>query len=260
MNTIDVKTFYNTLADEYDSMTSFEQRLIKEESLFRSLVEKYKIKTALDAGSGTGVHSLLLAQSGVEVTAVDVSQKMLQLLSAHAHEKKIKVKTVKAVFLNLPKKIHDKFDAVFCMGNSLVHAKTKRELKNILSNFYTLLNLNGILFIQILNYDRIISKREIIQSIKESGGKFFIRFYGFEEKYIDFNFLTIERKGGILHHRIQTIKLRPIIQKDMLRLLKEIGFKKIESLDGLIGNKFSKNTSRDLFIVAKKIINHNLII
>ena len=253
VNTIDVKTFYNTLADEYDSMTSFKQRLIKEEPLFRSLVEKYRIKTALDAGSGTGVHSLLLAQSGVEVTAVDVSQKMLQLLSAHAHEKKIKVKTVKADFLNLPKKIHDKFDAVFCMGNSLVHAKTRRELKIILSNFHKLLSPYGILFIQILNYDRIISKREIIQSIKESGGKYFIRFYGFAKDHIDFNLLTIEQKGEILRHRIQTIKLRPIIQKEILGLLKDVGFKKIESLDGLNGNKFSINTSRDLLIVIRLV-------
>ena len=73
------QTFYDTLSDDYDSMTMFEQRLIKEESLFRTLVEKYKIKAALDAGSGTGVHSLLLAQTGVKVTAVDISRKMLQL-------------------------------------------------------------------------------------------------------------------------------------------------------------------------------------
>ncbi len=252
MNKIDVKTFYNTLADEYDSMTSFNQRLIREESLFRAIVEKHKIKTALDAGSGTGVHSLLLAQSGVEVTAIDISQKMLQILFAHAQEKSLRVKPIKADFLNLPKKIQGKFDAVFCMGNSLVHAKTRRELKIILSNFHKLLNPHGNLFIQILNYDRIISKREIIQNIKESGGKYFIRFYGFAEDHIDFNMLTIERKDEILRHRIQTIKLRPIMQKEILGLLKDVGFKMIESLDGLNGNKFSKNTSRDLLLVVKK--------
>jgi 2-polyprenyl-3-methyl-5-hydroxy-6-metoxy-1,4-benzoquinol methylase len=252
VNPIDVKTFYNTLADEYDSMTSFKQRLAKEEQLFRSLVEKYKIKTALDAGSGTGVHSLLLAQSGVEVTAVDVSQKMLQLLSAHAHEKKIKVKTVKAVFLNLPKKIHCKFDAIFCMGNSLVHAKTKRELKNILSNFYTLLNLNGILFIQILNYDRIISKREIIQSIKESDGKTFIRFYGFGKDHIDFNLLTIDRKDGVLQHKLQTTQLRPILQKEIVGLLFKVGFKTVESFGNLMGDQYIKSKSKDLLIIARK--------
>ena len=252
MREIDVKTFYNTLADEYDSMTAFNQRLIKEESLFRSIVEKHKIKTALDAGSGTGIHSLLLAQAGVEVTAVDISQKMLHLLSVHAQDKKLRVKTIKADFLNLRKKIRSKFDAIFCMGNSLVHAKTQRELKIILSNFHTLLNPNGVLLIQILNYDRIISKREIIQSIKESNGKTFIRFYGFDKDHINFNILTIERKGGLLEHKIQATRLRPIMQKEILKSLKEVGFKKIQSLGKLNGNKFSKNTSKDLSIIANK--------
>lgn len=253
MRVVDVKTFYNTLAGEYDSMTSFNQRLIKEESLFRSLVDKYKIRTALDAGAGTGVHSLLLVKSGVAVTAVDISQKMLQQLSTHAQEQKLKIKIIKADFLALPNKVHQKFDAVFCMGNSLAHAKTQRELKKILSNFYKLLNHNGVLFIQILNYDRIISRGEIIQSIKESGGKIFIRFYGFGEEYIDFNLLTIERKGGILQYSIQTTVLRPIRQKEIIGLLRDVGFRKIESFDGLNGNKFSKSASRDLFIEASKV-------
>jgi len=246
------QTFYDTLSDDYDSMTSFEQRLIKEEPLFRTLVEKYKIKTALDAGSGTGVHSLLLAHTGVKVTAVDISRKMLQRLSIHAQEKKLKVKIIKADFLNLPKKIHDKYDAVFCMGNSLVHAKTKRELKNILFNFYTLLNLNGILFIQILNYDRIISKREIIQSIKESELKTFIRFYGFGKDHIDFNLLTIDRNDGMLQHKLQTTTLRPTRQKEIVGLLRKAGFIKIESLGNLMGDKFFMSKSKDLYIIARK--------
>ncbi len=240
------------MADEYDSMTSFEQRLIKEESMFRAIVEKHKIKTALDAGSGTGLHSLLLAKAGVEVTAVDISREMLRHLNIHSKNQKLKIKTVKTDFLNLPTKIHQKFDAVFCMGNPLVHAKTQRELNKILFNFHRLLKPNGVLFIQILNYDRIISRREIIQSIKELNGKFYIRFYGFNNNYIDFNLLTIERKDEILRHKMQTIKLRPILQKEILALLKDVGFKKIESLGGLNGNKFSKYTSKDLLIVVKK--------
>ncbi|MDI6767122.1 MAG: methyltransferase domain-containing protein [Bacteroidota bacterium] len=251
MRVVDVKAFYDILADEYDSMTSFEQRLAKEEPLFRSLVEKHKIKIALDAGAGTGVHSLLLAKSGVEVTAVDFSQKMLQLLSIHAQRQKLKIKTVKSDFLDLQKNVHQKFDAIFCMGNSLAHAKPQRELNRILSNFHRLLKPNGFLFIQILNYDRIILKRVIIQSIKESDGKTFIRFYGFADDHIDFNLLTIKRKGGLLEHRIQTTILRPIMQKDILGLLHEIGFKKVKSLGSLAGDKFVRSKSNDLFIVAE---------
>lgn len=249
---LETKAFYDTLSVEYDSMTSFEQRLLKGRSLFQSLVEKYKINTALDAGAGTGVHSILLAQSGVAVTAVDVSQKMLRLLSLHASEQNLKIKTIKANFLDLPTKVHQKFDAIFCMGNTLVHAKTKRELSNILSNVHKLLKPNGTLFIQILNYDRIISRKEIIQNIKEFDGKIFIRFYGFADGYIDFNVLTIEHRGGVLQHKLQTTQLRPIMQKEIVGLLREVGFIKVEYLGNLIGDKYIKSKSKDLFIIARK--------
>jgi glycine/sarcosine N-methyltransferase len=247
---LNIKKFYDSLAGEYDSMTSFGQRLLKDELSYRSLVEKYKIKTALDAGAGTGAHSILLAQASVKVTAVDISQEMLKLLSLHAKEKKVNVKTIKSDFLDLPNKVNHKFDSVFCMGNSLAHAKTRSELRRILSNFHSLLKPNGTLFIQILNYYRIILNREIIQSIKESNGKTFIRFYGFTGDQIDFHLLTIERKDGTLNYNIITTQLLPITPTIILKLLKEAGFKKINYSSQLEDGLFNKRKSKDLFIKA----------
>jgi ubiquinone/menaquinone biosynthesis C-methylase UbiE len=68
-----VAKFYDALAPDYDTMTGFQKRFVHEKPFFRLLVEKYKIRTVLDAGCGTGFHSLLLAQLGVQVTAIDVS-------------------------------------------------------------------------------------------------------------------------------------------------------------------------------------------
>jgi len=250
MGTVDIKKFYDLLAGEYDSMTSFEQRLIKDESSYRSLVKKYNIKTALDAGAGTGAHSILLAQTGVEVTAVDISREMLKLLSLHAKDKIVKIKTIKSDFLDLSNKVRQKFDAVFCMGNSLAHAKTRSELRKTLSNFHSLLKPNGTLFIQILNYDKIILNKEMIQSIKESKGKIFIRFYGFVNDKIDFHLLTIERKDGNLNHNIITTHLRPIRHIIIHKLLKGAGFKYVKFSSHLDDGKFNKQKSNDLFIKA----------
>lgn len=248
----DIEEFYNALAHEYDTMTSFERRIVKEKGVFQALVKRYKIKTALDAGAGSGVHSLILAKSNVSVTAVDISEKMLQHLSKHTQRQNLKIKTLKTDFLELPRKVHQNYDAIFCMGNSLAHTQSQKKLKKIIKNFYKLLNPNGILFIQILNYDRILLNREIIQSIKASDETIFIRFYAFCGKYIDFHILTINRNGKTIQYKIQTTRLRPIKQKEIIMLLKEIGFKKIIALDGLMGNKFSKCTSRDLVINAFK--------
>ena len=54
-------------------MTEFHKRFSNEQAVFNTIVEQYQLRTVLDAGCGTGFHSLILASLGVEVTAVDVS-------------------------------------------------------------------------------------------------------------------------------------------------------------------------------------------
>ena len=54
--------FYDVLAADYNAMTNFERRLITEQPLYRALVDRYHIHTALDAGCGTGFHSILQRQ------------------------------------------------------------------------------------------------------------------------------------------------------------------------------------------------------
>ena len=250
MKAQNVSSFYDLLSEDYDLMTSFDERLAKEELIFKPIVDKYKIKSALDAGCGTGFHSIVLSKLGVNVTAVDISSKMIQKLRDRAKRDNLNISAIKCDFTKLP--INKKYDAIFCMGNTLAHTKTKRELSIILSNFYKVLNRNGLLFIQILNYDKIIASGEIIQSIKEANGKIFVRFYGYKEKLIDFNILTIERNEGVLRHKLQTTKLRLLKRKEVVDLSKKIGFRKIKTYGSNSLEKFKINESRDLVIAAIK--------
>ena len=41
--------FYDNIAPQYDAMSGFERRFEKERPVFRALVERYRIKRALDA-------------------------------------------------------------------------------------------------------------------------------------------------------------------------------------------------------------------
>jgi methylase of polypeptide subunit release factors len=95
--------FYDSLAGEYDEMTGFEDRLSKEKPLFQSLVQKYHITTALDAGCGTGFQSILLAQLGVQVTATDISDHMLQRTKENAKRNGVPVETVHSFFFGCKK-------------------------------------------------------------------------------------------------------------------------------------------------------------
>jgi glycine/sarcosine N-methyltransferase len=244
-----VRRFYDTIANDYDRMISFEKRLDIEEPKFRKLVEKYSITSALDAGAGSGFHSVLLARCGVQVTAVDISGEMLRKLEQNAKDQNLIIKTVKSDFIKLPLPTPS-FDAVICLGNSLVHIPTIAHLKKAITNFAKLLNPGGIMILQILNYDRVMKQKERLQSIKKSGDNLYIRYYEFHKKHILFNLLTINAET--LRHELHSVLIKPIMSSEIKNIIKNSGFVKIQSYGDLALNPFLKGVSHDLVITANK--------
>ena len=248
----DIAAFYDWLAPDYDDMTGFEKRFVQEGPFFRLLVDRYGIRNALDAGSGSGFHSLLLASLGVQVTAVDISAKMTTLLKEHAKAMELPVKTEEASFVSLPTVIHGQFDALFCMGNSLAHTLTTQGLSEALKSFVQVIRPGGILFIQNLNYDRILLHHNSVQSVKESKGVTFIRYYEYTGETIRFNILKLKRETTGIVHELKTVELRPILRDNLLGLLTEIGFDDVKTYGGITLEEFQPDTSKDLVVLAKK--------
>lgn len=244
--------FYDALASHYDVMTEFEKRFVREEPFFRLFVERNNIRTALDAGCGTGFHSLLLAQLNVSVTAVDISGEMLHRVQMHSKQMNLSVKRIRSRFEELQEHVRTKFDAVFCMGNSLVHLLTKKSLQRTLKNFYTLLNDHGLLFIQNVNYHRILARKERILNIKDTDGKTFVRFYDYNDKTIDFNILRIERSGQSIYHAIETVELMPWGEKDFRTTLLSAGFDNVKTYGSISLEPFHPAQSKDLVLIVRK--------
>jgi 2-polyprenyl-3-methyl-5-hydroxy-6-metoxy-1,4-benzoquinol methylase len=249
---IAVAEFYDAIAPWYDSMTSFRGRFALERPFFHLLVERFRIRSAIDAGCGTGFHTLLLAQLGVDVTAVDISEQMLGALCQHARELKVSVKSVRSSFVELRSVVKGDYDAVFSMGNSLAHLLTEEELKRSLEQFCLVLKPSGVLFLQNLNYDRIVAGHERIQSIKEVENTLYVRFYDYDNDTVRFNILKICRNASGIGHNLHSIMLRPILHDRLVDLLREAGFGSITIHGGISLEEFRPNQSKDLVVVARK--------
>jgi glycine/sarcosine N-methyltransferase len=247
-----VAAFYDTLAPDYDDMTGFQKRFVHERPFFRLLVDRYGIKNAIDAGSGSGFHSLLLANLGVQVTAIDVSPEMIRLLKGHAKEMGLTVRAIESSFLSLPSVVHKKFDALFCMGNSLAHVLTRGELSDTLKSFAQVLKPGGILFMQNLNYDRILAHRESIQSVKEANGVTYVRYYEYKAETIQFHILKLKRKNTDIHHELNSVELRPIVEHELLELLSGAGFGDVKTFGGIAMEDFRPQTSKDLVVLTTR--------
>jgi glycine/sarcosine N-methyltransferase len=244
--------FYDSLADEYDEMTGLEDRFKKERPYYQKLVDQFGLKTALDAGCGTGFHSILLAQLGVQLTATDISEQMLLQTEKNAEGKSVQVNTIRTSFQKLGESVHQTYDAIFCLGNSLPHLLSERELIDALKGFQKVLHPGGRLFLQMLNYDRILQERERIQNIKEVDGKIFIRFYDYTNETILFNILSIKKTKDVFKHSIHTVRLYPWRSSEVVRILKNTGFINTKLFGSIALDAFQEGLSKDLVVLAQE--------
>ena len=247
-----IPAFYDRLAPDYDEMTGFGKRFVHEKPFFRPLVENLNIATALDAGCGTGFHSLLLAQLGVRVTAVDVSGEMLARLERHASEMKLDIRRVRSDFQGQKELAPGPFDAVFCMGNTLPHLLSEADIRMSLTNFSAILRPGGTLLLQILNYDRILATRERIQGARESNGVTFVRFYDFDDTrgLVHFNILRLEKKEDKFTTGLITVPLLPITSARIVAMLHECGYQQVRTFGSIAMDPFDAALSKDLLVTA----------
>jgi glycine/sarcosine N-methyltransferase len=254
----EVRRFYDSLAPDYDLMTSFDARFAKERPWFEAIVSKFAIRSALDAGCGTGFHAILLSQLGVSVTGVDTSSAMVELAARNARRLGVSITTARGSFADIagiariPGIAPSPFDAVFCLGNSLVHLLTDDALDEALRNLSSVLRPGGVLIIQVLNYERILSRREELLGVKEAGGVKFERRYRFSDNSIEF---TLSRAGRDLDGwdvgRKDSVTLRPLTRIALSKRLGRRRFIGYEWYGSLDMDEFIPEISVDMVVIAR---------
>ncbi|RPJ53240.1 MAG: class I SAM-dependent methyltransferase [Acidobacteria bacterium] len=233
-------------------MTRFKQRLRGEEQMLRRWRERYGFNSALDAACGTGLHAVVLAQMGVKATAADPSAAMLDQARRHALEEGVDVRFVQSQFSALESRIRDRFGAVWVLGNSLPHVLTRAELAASLSGLARVLDAQGILIVQLLNYERILTSRDRIVGVNREQEKYFVRFYDFLEELVQFNVLVIATSGEKISHRLTSTLLRPYRLPALVQAFEASGLQITETFGDMSFSPFDPGSSPNLVIVAKR--------
>ena len=246
----DITGFYDRISGEYDRMTGFEQRFVRERPFIRMLVDRYDIRTALDAGTGTGFHALLLAQLGVQVTAVDISPSMIAALQDHAAVMGVTISTLVAPFRDLPDRIRTRQDAIFSLGNTVAHASSYDELVAFLLAFHRVLRPGGMLLLQLLNYKRILATKESTQIVREEGNTRFVRWYAYEESRVRFN-ITREYVDHVQPSNTISVLLTPFTDDDLRAALGAAGFAEVNVYGSIAMEAYEAERSKDCVVLAQ---------
>lgn len=221
-------SFYDEISKYYDKIFPAGEEQV---SFIMEAAGK-KAAKILDIACGSGTYSIALAKEGYKVTAVDIEDEMVRKVQDKAKRDKVDIEAFVCSMTELEDKLAQKYQVLFCIGNSLVHLKSLEEIEHVLKQMYNLAEPDGVVIIQIMNYDRIIrlGLKELPTIINEESGIEFIREYDYkpELKIIDFNTTLIVKNKGNAETFKNTVELLPLLSDELTDIVEKVGFKRYE--------------------------------
>lgn len=140
---------YARYAQEYDEKEKYWDSF--EKNYLQPYIESAKGKKVLDAGAGTGRLSLKLADTGADVSALDISPAMLEILKS----KNGNIETVEGDMENMPFE-NETFDMVFS-SLAMVHLK---KIDRFMDECYRVLKDDGKFILVNVHYRKPIILRD----------------------------------------------------------------------------------------------------
>jgi SAM-dependent methyltransferase len=195
----------------------------------------------LDAACGTGGHAIALAARGRRVAGIDVDESMI----ARAAAKKAggSVTFLKGDMSRLDFLPSGAFDGIYCIGNSLVHLSDTATVEQTLRGFAERLAEDGTVIVQIVNFDRILSRGivELPPIEREEEGVTFRRRYDFDAaaQTVSFRGELIQRTGERTVTSVERIPLLVLTSADLVSLVKAAGLQEVELYGAFDGRPYS---------------------
>jgi len=244
--------FYESIAAEYDEITGEADRAAAAEAFLAELRRRHRITRALDVACGSGLHAVLLARAGVDVTGTDLSRAMLAKARARAADAGVALGGICCPMQEIARHVAGPFDAILCLGNSLPHLLDAAELDAALAGFASLLADGGVVALHLLNYARVLARRERIVGITRGAAGDYVRFYDFLGDRVRFNVLTLRWRDGRCEHELAETLLRPYRPADVERALGAAGLERIERYGGIGFEPFDEGSSETLLLLARR--------
>ncbi len=215
--------YVHSFVQKWDDLIDWEARADSEGDFFIRLLKERGVKQVLDVATGTGFHSIRLLRAGFDVTSADGSPEMLAQAFENGRQAGFIMRTVHADWRWLSRDIHQKYDAVICLGNSLTHLFSEQDRRKALAEFYTALRHDGVLILDQRNYDGILDNGFTSKHVYYYCGDN----VSAEPEYVDeglarFRYTFPDKE--VFH-----LNMFPLRKEYTRRLMNEVGFQQVKS-------------------------------
>ncbi len=240
----DLASIYDKMIDvDYDAWIKFIDGYFFDKGI--SLKGKY----ALELGCGTGNMTLRLKSRGMELTAIDISEDMLNLAQQKALEKRVKINFVSQDMIDF--EMNRKFDFIFSFCDGYNYITEEEDLLSSFNRVYSHLNVGG----------RFIFDISTEYKLRDAIGNSTFTMNEDRVCYIWDNYLegdilemyiTFFVQEGKLYRRVDETHVQKAHKNQYLvQLLKGSGFSKVEIFNDYSFEALTNESMRATFIAEK---------
>jgi ubiquinone/menaquinone biosynthesis C-methylase UbiE len=227
-------------------------------NFLNTLFRKFKCKSVIDIGCGTGNHSIKLDKLGYEVTGVDISSSMLK--KAKQKDKKAKIKFLQGDMKKIGKIFFNgrKFDAAICLGQVMSSLHSDKDVKVFFKELHKILKMNGLFVFSARNAKQIkeeyLNKLRLDHMINEEKLQLLILTYNTRDlqnpNVIIWRPIYLLNENNKLDFQLREHKLRWFEFSTLKRIATECGFK-IRAVYSEAGKeKFTEKKHDDMWFVT----------
>jgi len=217
------REYVQSFVQKWDDLIDWDARASSEGDFFIRILKERGVKRVLDVATGTGFHSIRLLRAGFDVISADGSPEMLAQAFENARRAGFIMRTIHADWRWLSRDIHNKYDAVICLGNSLTHLFSEQDRRKALAEFYAALNHDGVLVLDQRNYDGILDNGFTSKHVYYYCGDN----VSAEPEYVDeglARFRYTFPDGEAFH-----LNMYPLRKEYTRRLMNEVGFQQVKT-------------------------------
>lgn len=183
---------------------------------------------AVDLGAGSGFQSVPLAELGFKVTAIDLSQKLLDELKKNA--KGLMIDLIRDDLLNFAAHCPGNIELCVCMGDTLTHLNTRQEVQSLASRVYKTLEARGRFILTFRDLALELKELERFIPVRSDANTIFTCFLEYETYHVkvhDIIYTRIDKQWVFKKSFFRKLRISPEWTK---KILQKVGFK-IETYD-----------------------------
>jgi len=255
-----MKNEFDAYADFYDK---WNENFISDIPLWLEYARKCG-SPVLELCCGTGRILLPIAREGIEITGLDVSEKMLDKAREKLNQEPEEAKKKVTLFQGDMRNFHLKkeFNFIFIPFNSFLVLLSTEEQNNCLRSAYKHLSSQGRLAISMFNADLsraegvLRSEGDILEDYPQEGDTteiFSYQFFDKPKQIIKVRFFVDSTKaGGELFRKTIDLKMRYFFQDEFEKILSSNGFETVELFGNYDKAPFKEDSPFIIFVAKKR--------